>query len=112
MKLAHVLLLLFAPSLAYAGDTCDVTSVDLYNDIQQNSGYGGDHTHDIKPCAEVEVMNTSGGDRLTVYITAHFRDGNYKRKEFTGGYVERGRTRTHKICWNKDYKIQTFTCEF
>jgi len=111
MKLARVLLLLLVPSIVYAGNTCEVKSAEFYDDIQISSDYGV-YMPVIKSCAAVEVMNTSGGDRLTVYITAHFLDGNNQKQGFSGSYVERGRTRAHKMCWSKDYQIKTFTCEF
>ena len=111
MKPACVLLLLLVPAVAYAEGTCDVISTEFYNDIKLSSQYGV-YAPEIKSCAEVEVLNTSAGNRLTVYITAHFINGNYQKEGLSGSYVERGETRKHKMCWNKNFKIQIITCEF
>jgi len=111
MKLACVLLLLLVPTIGHAGDTCDVISAEFYNDIGQSLRYGL-YTPEVKSCAEVEVMNRSAGNRLTVYITAHFKNGNYQKEGFSGSFVKRGETRKHKMCWDKDYKRDVFTCEF
>lgn len=111
MKPACFLWLLLVPATACAGDTCDVTGARFHDDIGLRLQYGA-YTPVLKSCAEVEVMNTSAGNRLTVYITAHFKDGNYQKEGFSGSYVERGETRTHRMCWDKDRELDVFTCEF
>jgi len=111
MKLACVLLLLLVATIAHADNTCDVISTEFHNDIGLSLKYGL-YTPEMHSCAEVEVMNRSAGNRLTVYVTAHFKDGNYQKEGFSGGYVERGETRKHKMCWSKEYEIDVFTCEF
>ena len=108
---ACVFLLLLVPAIAYAGDTCDVIGAEFYNDIKLSLKYEI-YSPEIKSCAEVEVMNMSAANRLTVYITAHFKDGSHHKEGFSGGYVEKGETRKHKMCWSKDSEIDVFTCEF
>lgn len=108
---ACVFLLLLVPTIGYAGDTCDIIGTEFYNDIKLGLKYEI-YSPEIKACAEVEVMNMSAGNRLTVYITAHFKDGSHQKEGFSGGYVEKGETRKHKMCWSKDSELAVFTCEF
>lgn len=114
-----ILAIISYPSLLYAGSSCEVVSISLYDDVDVSGGHVISGTNIVsglsassRPCATVTVKNTTVGSRLGGIITAKFMDGKTKTKSFKSDRISEGQLFTTNICWGRKSQLESMECEF